>query len=178
MATDDRPIFPGLSDHPAGIGAIIRDRAGKYSMLMTFAQEILREDSHLPAADRELIAAFTSTLNGCRYCHCSHAAFAGSLGASADDLETAESGDPTGHRLEPLLAYVKKLTLAPSEIAESDRRAVIAAGFTDDELKDAIAVCAAFNLFNRLVEGHGIAPRDNYDSDVAMINAHGYDRRR
>jgi len=39
-------------------------------------------------------------------------------------------------------------------------------------------VCAAFNLYNRIVEGHGIAPHDNYDESVKMINAHGYDRRR
>lgn len=177
MATHDRPNFAGLSDHPAGIGAVIGERPDKYSMLMVFAQEILREESHLPAADRELIAAFTSSLNGCGYCTGSHAAFARSLGMSAGDLAVVESGDPVGHRLEALLAYVKKLTLAPGEIAESDRRSVIDAGFTEDELKDAIAVSAAFNLFNRLVEGHGIGPRENYDADVRMIGTHGYDRR-
>lgn len=177
MATHHGPIFDGISDHPAGIGAVVRERPDKYAMLMTFAQEILREDSHLSAADRELIAAFTSSLNGCGYCTGSHAAFARSLGVSAVDLAVIESGDPVGHRLEPLLAYVKKLTLSPSGIAESDRRSVVDAGFTEDELKDAIAVCAAFNLFNRLVEGHGIGPRDDYDADVRMIGTHGYDRR-
>lgn len=177
MGTHDGPIFHGLSDHPAGIGAVIGERPDKYSMLMTFAQEILREEGHLPAADRELIAAFTSSLNGCGYCTGSHAAFARSLGISPGDLAVVESGDPAGHRLEALLVYVKKLTLAPGEIAESDRRSVIDAGFTEDQLKDAIAVCAAFNLFNRLVEGHGIGPRENYDADVRMIGTHGYDRR-
>ena len=146
-------------------------------MLLAHAQEILREPSHLSAADREVIAAFTSKLNGCQYCRGSHAAFAASLGASEADLAMVESGDIETHRLAALLSYVKKLTLAPSTISNADKEAVHAAGFSEDELKDAIAVCAAFNLYNRIVEGHGIAPHDDYSADVAMINARGFDRR-
>lgn len=173
-----RPIFAGLSDHRAGIGAVIRERPDKYLMLMTFAQEVLREAAHLSPTEREVIAAFTSKLNGCEYCCGSHTAFAASLGATADDFRAIESGDGTGHPLEALLAYVKKLTLHPSTIAETDKQAVHSAGFTEDQLKDAIAVCAAFNLFNRIVEGHGIGPHDDYTADAKMINTHGYDRRR
>ena len=46
----------------------MRDRPDKYMMLMAHAQEILREPSHLSPTDREVIAAFTSRLNGCEYC--------------------------------------------------------------------------------------------------------------
>lgn len=177
MSTHDRPRFHRFTDPAAGIGTVFRERPTKYMMLLTHAQEILREPSHLSAADREVIAAYTSKLNGCRYCRGSHAAFAASLGASDADLAMVDTGDINGHRLEVLLDYVRKLTLAPSTISQSDKEAVHADGFTEDELKDAIAVCAAFNLFNRIVEGHGIAPHDDYTADVAMINTHGFDRR-
>ena len=177
MSTASRPQFQGFTDTTAGIGTVFRERPDKYMMLLTHAQEILREPAHLSAADREVIAAFTSKLNGCQYCRGSHAAFAASLGASDADLAMVDSGDIDGHRLAALLAYVRKLTLAPSTISQSDKEAVHAAGFTEDELKDAIAVCAAFNLYNRIVEGHGIAPHDDYTADVAMINARGFDRR-
>jgi uncharacterized peroxidase-related enzyme len=159
-----------------GIVGVFQERPNKYMMLLSFAQEILREESHLPSVDRETIAAFVSNLNGCQYCCGSHTAFTASLGATEEDLAIIK-GDFTGHRLEAILNYVKKLTLAPSSISDEDRLAVLDAGFTEEELKDAIAVCAAFNLFNRVVEGHGVAPHDNYDADVAMINEHGYDRR-
>jgi len=69
------------------------------------------------------------------------------------------------------------LTLAPSTISETDKQAALAGGFTEDELKDAIGVCAAFNLYNRLVEGHGIPPKNDYSADAEMLNRHGYDRR-
>jgi uncharacterized peroxidase-related enzyme len=178
MSASPRPQFPEFTNSRAGIGAVIRERPQKYLMLMTFVQEILREEGHLSASDREVIAAYTSKLNGCEYCCGSHTEFAKSLGAGVADLQMISSGDTAGHRLSALLSYVKKLTLAPSTISDDDKQAVHAAGFSQDQLKDAIAVCAAFNLFNRIVEGHGIAPHDSYEQDAKMINAHGYDRRR
>lgn len=178
MSEHERPHFAGLSDHRAGIGAVIRERADKYLMLMTFAQELLREPSHLSPTQREIIAAYTSMLNGCDYCRGSHTEFARSLGADTNDVRMIETGDIDSHPLAALLTYVRKLTLAPNTIAESDKQAVHAAGFSEDQLKDAIAVCAAFNLFNRIVEGHGVAPHDDYRQDANMINTHGYDRRR
>jgi len=177
MDSHDRPRFDGFTDPTSGIGTVFRERPTKYMMLLAHAQEILREPSHLSAADREVIAAYTSKLNGCHYCRGSHTAFAESLGASEADLEMVTSGATDGHRLAALLAYVKKLTQAPASISNNDKLAVHAAGFSEDELKDAIAVCAAFNLYNRIVEGHGIAPHDDYTADVAMINTHGFDRR-
>lgn len=178
MCSHERPNFAGLSDHRAGIGAVIRERADKYMMLMTFAQEVLREAAHLTPTQREVIAAYTSKLNGCDYCRGSHTEFAKSLGADEADVRMIDTGVIDGHPLGALLAYVRKLTLAPSTIDESDKQAVHAAGFSEDQLKDAIAVCAAFNLFNRIVEGHGIAPHDDYTQDAKMINTHGYDRRK
>jgi uncharacterized peroxidase-related enzyme len=178
MSQGQRPQFANLTSQEAGIGSVFQERPGKYMMLMSFAQEILREESHLSAADREVIAAYTSSLNGCQYCCGSHTEFAKSLGAQVADLEMINDGDIEGHRLAALLSYVKKLTLAPSSIADSDKQAVHAAGFSEEQLKDAIAVCAAFNLFNRIVEGHGIAPHENYEMAARMVNSHGYDRRR
>lgn len=157
---------------------MLLERPDKYMMLMTFAQEVLREASHLSPTEREVIAAYTSKLNGCQYCCGSHTEFARSLGATPADVAMIASGDIESHPLAALLAYVKKLTLSPSEISDADKRRVHDAGFDEDQLKDAIAVCAAFNLFNRIVEGHGIAPRDGYEMDVKMINEHGYDQRR
>jgi len=155
MSPHNRPQFLDLAESPAGIGAVMRERPTNYLMLMSFAQEILRE-----------------------YCCGSHTAFAASLGATAADVQMINSEDISDHRMSALLAYVRKLTLAPSTISDTDKQPVHAAGFSEDQLKDAIAVCAAFNLFNRIVEGHGVAPQESYDQDAKMINTHGYDRRR
>ena len=84
----------------------------------------------------------------------------------------------TNYFLSSILLYVKKLTLSPSSISQEDKKTVLEAGFTEEQLKDAIAVCAAFNFYNRIVEGHGVEANENtWVSAASMINAHGYDRR-
>jgi hypothetical protein len=58
--------------------------------------------------------------------------------------------------MRPLLAYVAKLNTLPSRLVQADADAVFAAGWDEAGLFHAIQVCAAFNLFNRLVEGAGV----------------------
>ena len=178
MRTDKRPIFQNISGHPAGIRGVFEERPQKYMMLLSLAQELLREESHLSDLQREIIAAYTSKLNGCEYCCGSHTSFAVSLGADSADVSVINGGTVDGHPLTALLSYVKKLTLAPYSISEDDKQLVHSSGFSDDELKDAIAVCAAFNLFNRIVEGHGVVPQSSYDEATKMISEYGYDLRK
>ena len=61
-------------------------------------------------------------------------------------------------KLLPILAYVKKLTEAPSKLLDRDAEAVFAAGWSEEALFDAIAACALVNFMNRIVEGCGVAP--------------------
>ena len=52
------------------------------------------------------------------------------------------------------------------------------AGFTQEQVKDAVAVCAAFNFFNRIVEGHGVQENsESWAPAAEQINSFGYDRR-
>jgi alkylhydroperoxidase family enzyme len=68
MTEHNRPLFEGISTHPMGITSVFQEKPTKYMMLLSFAQEILREEGSLSSADREVIAAYTSKLNGCEYC--------------------------------------------------------------------------------------------------------------
>ena len=174
----NRPNFLTLNN-PKGIVDVFLEKPKKYMVALTLAQEVLREPSALSPQDRELIAAFTSKLNKCEYCFGSHKLFTESIDTEQSDITCVlVDNDYSGHRLESILNYVKKLTLSPSSIEQSDLEAVLSAGFSEDELKDAIAVCAAFNFYNRIVEGHGIAENaDTWSEAAQMINEIGYDRR-
>ena len=159
-----------------GITDVFKEKPDKYKYALTLAQELLREPSALAPVDRELIAAYTSFLNRCEYCYGSHKVFAISLGATEDDF--LAFSDPQTHRLGALFEYVRVLTLFPSLLSQELKDIVIKAGFTDDELKDAIGVCAIFNFYNRIVEGHGISANPETWKDASsFINEHGYDRR-
>ena len=61
-------------------------------------------------------------------------------------------------RLRPIFRFVKKLTEQPARIEQADADAVFAAGWNEAALGDAIAVCAFFNMVNRIADGHGLKP--------------------
>jgi uncharacterized peroxidase-related enzyme len=160
------------------ISDIFMENPNRFMPLLSFAQNILREESFLSSQDRECIAAFTSSLNSCKFCTGSHKVFALSVGANEEELGKILSQEYSDLKLAPVLDYVKKLTLNPSELNSQDVEKVINAGYSEDELKDAIVVCAAFNMFNRIVEGHGVEENsDTWDMSADMINKYGYDRK-
>lgn len=171
--------FESLKD-AKGITDVFMERKDKYLPALVLAQEFLREESYLLAKDRELIAAYTSKLNGCKYCCSSHVTFAVSCGITEDEITLVVTNENVSeHPLGPILAYVRKLTLDPSSLTQEDADAVLNDGFTENELKDAIAVCALFNFYNRIVEGHGIeqGTAEDHKDSADIINEIGYDGR-
>src|SRR5262249_12927907 len=130
-----------------------------YGHWVHVSEAILRGPSRLTPAQRELIGAYVSSLNSCQYCYGGHRAAAELFGVAPQtindlirDLSTAQIDS----KLRPILAFVKKLTLTPTRMTQSDADAVFAAGWDEAALHSAIAVCCLFNFMNRLVEGHGI----------------------
>ena len=146
--------------------------------LIEFHEALMRGTSPLSIAEREMMAAFVSGLNACEYCHGIHTVTAeafgveeGVLDALLKDVDTA----PVSDKLKPLLRYVQKLTRLPVRITSADVDAVYAAGWNDQALYDAIAVCALFNFMNRLVEGIGVAVvPDYFRVSGERLHASGY----
>lgn len=127
--------------------------------LLRYCEALLRGESPLTMAQRELIAAYVSGLNRCAHCTGVHSGAAEALGVTEDlvadllrDIETAAVEAP----MKAILRYARKLTLAPSEIGKADADAVYAAGWDEKALHDAVSVCALFNCFNRFVTGLGL----------------------
>lgn len=139
----------------------------------------MRRPSALTAGQRELIAAYVSGLNRCRYCYGVHAetakAYEEVQPAVVDSLMT--DGDFAGiePRLRPILRYARKLTQAPSSVSGDDAAAVYEAGWDEKALHDAILVVCVFNFMNRLLEGHGIhGDEELFRSRGPMLKEHGY----
>ena len=127
--------------------------------LRPYAERLMRGPSPLSEGERELIAAYVSGINSCRYCHGVHSRVAGAFGievAEFDKLMTNMDLASIEPKLKPLLNCVRKLTEAPSRMTESDAAAVYDAGWSDEALFHAVAICAYFNQMNRLVDGTGI----------------------
>lgn len=159
--------FPSLPAD-AKLSDVFRRFPKSIRPLLEYHDLVLRSESDLSIAERELIAAYVSSLNACGYCFESHVTFALAHGidpdliaAMLDDLESA-AVDP---KLRPILAYVGKLTREPAKMTAGDAKAVFAAGWSEEALFDAVQTCALFNLMNRIVEGTGVTPMAKSSED-------------
>ncbi len=147
--------------------------------LIEYHQRLLRDPSPLSVAERELIAAFVSATNACKYCAGIHEATARAFGIE-EDVITALLADidsaPVSDKLKPILRYARKLTQTPARMIAQDAEAIFAAGWDDRALHDAVAICALFNCMNRLVEGLGIVASPDYFnvSSQRLASADGY----
>jgi uncharacterized peroxidase-related enzyme len=144
--------------------------------LLEYHEVLLRGESPFSAAEREVIAAYVSALNNCGYCRAVHSQTAIALGMDADAMATVLSDtrsvdvDP---RMRPILAFVRKLTLSPGKIKGEDVDPIFTAGWDDRALYDAVAICALFNLMNRLVNGLGVEAPEAYTKLAAQRLADG-----
>lgn len=162
LADRDRTMttsfFPSLPDD-AGVRHILglHPQAGR--ALIAFHSAVLRHDTALTAAHKELIAAYVSGMNACGYCHGVHRETAIAFGideALIASLLTDLDSALVEPRLKPLLAYARKLTLEPARMVAADARAVFDAGWSERDLHDAVLTIGLFNLMNRLLDGHGV----------------------
>jgi uncharacterized peroxidase-related enzyme len=146
--------------------------------LLEYHEVLMRGDSPFSAAERELIAAYVSGMNGCDYCRAVHSQTAVALGIGAETIDQMLTHSRNEHldvRMRPVLAFVRKLTLSPDKITAADVDAIFAAGWDDRALHDAVAICGLFNLMNRLVNGLGIEASEAYTRLAAQrLAKNGY----
>jgi uncharacterized peroxidase-related enzyme len=129
--------------------------------LARFSQEIMHEDAPISVAMRELIAAYTSSLNRCEFCMKAHAAVASHLYNDEAlvwhvirDLETA----PLSNKDKAILRFVRKITLESAAIDTADIALLHTHGWDDTSIYYAIAACGLFNFYNRFVSANGVKP--------------------
>jgi len=139
--------------------------------LLSYHEVLMRGESPFSAAERELIAAYVSSLNNCNYCRAVHSQTAVALGMSAEVMANVIS-NPQNRDVDPgmrsVLDLVRKLTLSPGKIMRADVDAIFSAGWDDRAVHDATAICGLFNLMNRLVNGLGVEAPEAYTRMAAQ----------
>ena len=160
------PLLPSLPDDATlfDLFACFPDIAKR---LATCNEYVMRGPSPLSARERELIAAFVSSLNSCDYCAGSHGEAAMAFGIPertiamlAEDIDAA----PVDEKLRPILRFVEKLTRTPARLTSADVDTVLSAGWDEEALFSAILVCCVFNFMNRLVDGCGLVASESQAS--------------
>ena len=143
-----------------------------------FTHEAMRGPSAWSIGDRELMAAYVSKVNESAFCVRAHTATARQayqdgprVAAVLADLESAPVEGP----LRATLRMLGKLT-QEGKVGAEDMRAVLAAGVSPQRVRDALAVCAAFNTTNRLADAFGfeVLSPEGFEAGAKYLLKRGY----
>lgn len=174
------PFFPSIGAEDKVRHAFAKFNTGIERPLIDLHQKLMRsEDSPFTFGQRELFAAFVSSTLACEFCVGAHSAVAMEFGIEEDvisgllkDIDTSNVDE----NLKPLFKYIKKLTLEPTMMTQSDADAVYNSGWTERALYDATVICCTWNFMGRFVEGLGLnAIPEHYAKQGKMLSK-GYDK--
>lgn len=146
-----------LPENVPGIRSLVMFRPDTGQHLYHLVQVLLRGESPLTPAERELIAAYVSARNACVFCSCSHAAAARYLyqeGSEVVDLVLEDYRQaPISDKLKALLAIAGKVQADARTVSKEDVARAREAGADDRAIHDTVLIAATFCLFNRYVDG-------------------------
>lgn len=143
-----------------------------------FTHEAMRGPSAWSVGDRELMAAYVSQVNNSPFCIGAHTATASQaygdgprVAAVLADLDSAPIEEP----LRATLRMLGQLT-ASGTLSADDVRTVLAVGVTPEQVKDALAVGAAFNTTDRLADAFGfqVLTPDGFAAGAKYLLKRGY----
>lgn len=140
--------------------------------------EAMRGPSAWSVGDRELMAAFVSRANECPFCVAAHSATSSmwygddaKVAAVLADLDTAPIEEP----LRATLRLLGKVTRGHG-VSADDVRAVLNAGVSPQQIEDALAVCLAFDITDRLANAFDftLAGPDAMNAGAKYLLKRGY----
>lgn len=164
-----------------GIVSLFAFRPETARPLSELAEILLRGPSTLSRGERELIAAYVSALNDCRFCTSAHAACAAAQLPEGmplvDQVRADPAAAPISGKLRALLDIARAVQRGGQHVQTGHVESARAAGATDTEIHDTVLIAAAFCMYNRYVDGLAtLTPddKDGYSQAAKAIIAHGY----
>jgi uncharacterized peroxidase-related enzyme len=173
--------YIAVPDGIPGIRSLFATRPEVAQALGLLADTLLHAPNTLGRGERELIAAYVSALNGCAFCHRSHAAIAschlGDDGTTAAVVARDPEQAPVSDKMKALLAIAAQVQRGGEFVRDEHIARARREGATDNEIHDAVLIAAAFCMFNRYVDGlRAWTPDDpdGYRTRARPVAEHGY----
>jgi uncharacterized peroxidase-related enzyme len=173
-----------LSPSLPGISAGFAFRPETAAPMRDLAHILLFESgptTSLSSRDRELIAAYVSSLNNCYFCQQSHGAAAAHHAGGSEELVNSVCANPRTADISPKLRALLTIASRVQADAKTVTSALIDAartqGATDLEIHDTVLIAAAFCMYNRYVDGLAtLQPHDAsmYAEMGEHLASHGY----
>lgn len=175
------PHIP-LESHLPGITGLLEYRKDSAAPIRELTQILLRGESTLTEAERELIASLVSSRNECRFCTAAHTAAANILlgetetcGQVIADFEQADLSE----KMKALLAIAALVQQNGKMVNPASIERAKNAGASDLEIHDTVLIAALFCLYNKYVDGLAtVTPGTElfYQNLGERITTHGYNR--
>ncbi len=146
-----------VEENVPGIRSLVMFRPETGKPLYELAQVLLRGESPLTEAERELIAAYVSKRNDTMFCTMSHAATSRELYGSekniVDDVLNDVQQSEISDKMKALLNIAGKVQILGKEVLPEDIEAARKQGADDREIHDTVLIAATFSMYNRYVDG-------------------------
>lgn len=161
-----------LHNELPGIRGLVSFRPETGRHLYALARTLLGSGGQISQAERELIAAYVSSLNGCKFCTESHAsaaryAFGGNAEIVHEVLSTGQS-EGLSPMMNLLLEIASKVQQSGKQVSEQLVQKAKDQGATDLEIHDTVLIAAAFCMFNRYVDGLAATTPDDLEVYAPM----------
>lgn len=174
------PHIDFKNDFP-GIRAAMAYRPETAEPMGALANSLLKDETGLTPAERELIGMYVSYLNDCFYCNHSHGAIAciylGGDNALVEQVRKNYNAADISGKLKALLAIAAKVQQSGKAVTEQDISNARDFGASDRDIHDTVLIAAMFCMFNRYVDGLATtAPADlsSYPIRAKQIVENGY----
>lgn len=175
--------MPHISLRPDlyGITSLLDFRKETAGPLCRLTQILLRGESSLLESEREMIAAYVSSLNDCTFCSSAHTAatclLPGGKESGLEPLEKDLDGLVVNDKMRALLKLAAKVQQNGNRVNREDVDYAKTQGATDLEIHDTVLIAALFCLYNRYVDGLATVTPEDPDFYVSLgkrITTRGY----
>src|SRR5215469_15680105 len=140
-------------------------RPDEFRAFFAYHDALMEKESGLTKADREMIVVVTSAVNQCQYCVIAHGAILRIRAKNpliADQIAVNYRKADITPRQKAMLDFAVKVAIEAHMVSDADFAALMAHGFSDDDIWDIAAIAAFFALSNRMANVTGMRPNDEF----------------
>ena len=147
-------VFMALAHRPDELRAFV-----------AYHDALMKRDSGLSKAEREMIVIATSAENSCLYCIISHGAILRIYSKHptlSDQIAANYRKADLMDRQKAMLDFAAKICNRSAEVDDEDFAELHAHGFSDEDIWDIGAITALFALSNRMATLTSMLPNDEF----------------
>jgi uncharacterized peroxidase-related enzyme len=144
---------------------VLARRPDEFRAFFAYYDALMLRKGGLSKAEKEMIVVATSAANQCPYCVVAHGALLRLFAKNprlSDQIAISYRTAEIGRRQRAMLAAALKLAQAPQTFGEDDVQALLAEGFSRDDVWDIGGIVGLFALSNRLAHLTDMRPNDEF----------------